>query len=117
MRLLADTNIVAAAVRMLSAAGHDVVFIGERDSDPGDAAIVAEALASNRVVLTKDHDVGTLVFRDRVAHAGVLLIDDLGSASSEAELLLRELKVWESVLVAGGFVRAGRWGSKVATAE
>ncbi len=112
MRLLADTNIVAAAVRELRGAGHDVAFVGERAEDPGDLLILEEAFDSRRVLLTKDHDIGALVFRDKRSHAGVLLIDDLGSARDEVDLLLRTLAAWSDVLVAGGFVRAGNWGSK-----
>jgi hypothetical protein len=66
------------------------------------------------VLLTKDNDIGALVFRDGMAHAGVLLIDDLGSADEEATLLLEALRVWEAALQAGGFVRAGKWGSRLA---
>lgn len=112
MRLLADSNIVAAAVLVLRGAGHDVVFIGDRAEDPGDNAIIEEAFASGRVLLTKDHDVGALVFRDKKGHAGVLLIDDLGSAQQEVELLTKILAEWDAVLLTGGFVRAGNWGSK-----
>ena len=78
MRFLADTNIVAMAVEALRSQRHDVVHIAERDVDPGDRAIMDEAHSSGRVLLTKDHDIGVLVFRDKVPHAGVALIDDLG---------------------------------------
>jgi hypothetical protein len=36
VRFLADSNIVARAVRALRATGHDVVYVGERAADPGD---------------------------------------------------------------------------------
>ena len=113
MRLLADTNVVAIAVRALRAAGHDVDYIGERAIDPGDAAILAEAQTTSRVLLTKDNDISTLVFRDKATHAGVLLIDDLGSAAAETTLLAAAISRWEAQLTAGGFVRAGAWGSKI----
>ena len=58
MRFLADSNIVAQAVHAMRAAGHDVVYLGERTADPGDQALLAEAVAEGRVVLTKDHDIG-----------------------------------------------------------
>jgi predicted nuclease of predicted toxin-antitoxin system len=87
VRLLADTNIVSMAVEALRSRGHDLIYVAERDVDPGDPAILEEARASDRVLLTKDHDIGALVFRDRTAHAGVLLIDDLGSARDETSLV------------------------------
>ena len=45
MRLFADTNIVAPAVRILRQSGHDVVYSAERSPDPGDVALLAEAFA------------------------------------------------------------------------
>jgi hypothetical protein len=77
VRILADTNIVAQAVRSLRDGGHDVVYAAERTMDPGDEALLAEAVRENRVFLTKDHDVGTLVYRDLCPRRGVLLVDDL----------------------------------------
>jgi len=114
VRLLADTNVAASAVRVLRTQGHDIVHTAERAVDPGDAAIMSEAHASARVLLTKDNDIGALVFRDGMAHAGVLLFDDLGSAEDEATLLVENLRVWEKELGASGFVRAGKWGSRLA---
>ena len=78
MRVLADSNIVGPAVRAMRDAGHDVVHIGERARDPGDEALLAEAAADRRIFVTKDHDIGALVHRDRRPHCGVLLLDDLG---------------------------------------
>jgi len=45
VRLLAGSNIVARAVQAMRAAGYDVVYLGERTSDPGDEALLAEAVA------------------------------------------------------------------------
>lgn len=114
MHLIADTNIVALAVQRLRVDGHNVVYVGERHEDPGDGAILSEAHASGRVLLTKDHDLGTLVFRNHAPHAGLLLIDDLGSPDEETNLLLDLLAAWGPQLTAGAFVRAGKWGSKTA---
>lgn len=106
MRVFADTNIVALAVRTLRALGHDVVYSAERAEDPGDDVLLAEALADLRVFLTKDHDIGVLVHRDGQAHAGVLLIDDLGNAASETQLIESALERHGQQLEAGAFLRA-----------
>ena len=50
MRFLVDSNIVAQAVW---AAGYDVAYLGERAADPGDRALLAEAVAEGRIILTK----------------------------------------------------------------
>jgi predicted nuclease of predicted toxin-antitoxin system len=114
VRLLADTNIVAPAVRALRQDGHDVIYSAERNIDPGDAALLAEANDDRRIFLTKDHDIGALVFRDGAQHAGVLLIDDLASVVEETRLLRHCLQSHASELAAGAFVRANADGAHVA---
>ncbi len=114
MRILADTNIVAQAVRGLRAGGHDVLYAAERTVDPGDADLLREAVPEGRVFLTKDHDVGTLDFRDLHPHCRVLLADDLGSASAESNLGLAALSSFEMALLAGAFLRVGKGGVREA---
>ncbi len=113
MRLFADTNIVAPAVRALRADGHDVVYAGERPTDPGDAALLAEAHADASIFISKDHDIGALVFRDGAPHSSVLLIDDLGNVAEETVLLRSSLLSYGDELAAGAFVRADVTGARV----
>jgi predicted nuclease of predicted toxin-antitoxin system len=110
VRILADTNIVAQAVRTLRDGGHDVVYAAERTMDPGDEALLAEAVRENRVFLTKDHDIGALVYRDLRPHRGVLLVDDLGAPAAESALILAALSSHHELLAAGAFLRAGTGG-------
>lgn len=110
MRLLADTNIVAQAVRTLRAFGHDVIYAAERPADPGDRALLAEAVAQDRIFLTKDHDIGALVHRDRQSHSGVLLLNDLGDSAVETGLIIAALSAHHDQLVAGAFMRADENG-------
>ena len=116
MRILADTNIVAQAVRALRDSGHDVVYAAERTPDPGDEALLAEAVRENRVFLTKDHDIGALVYRDLRPHRGVLLVDDLGVPAAESVLVLAALSTHRELLAAGAFLRAGTGGVREARA-
>ena len=110
MRLLADSNIVVQAVRALRTAGHDVAYAAERASDPGDQALLAEAVGEERVFLTKDHDIGALVHRDMQPHWGVVLLDDLGDAAAETHLILGALSSHRDRLTARAFLRAGEAG-------
>jgi len=114
VRFLADSNVVAQAVHAMRAAGHDVVYLGERTADPGDHALLAEAVAEGRIVLTKDHDIGVLVHRDLQPHCGVLLLDDLGDAAAESALILATLSSHRDRLVARAFVRTGAAGIREA---
>jgi predicted nuclease of predicted toxin-antitoxin system len=115
VRILADSNIVAQAVSTMRAAGHDVVYAGERAMDPGDAALLAEAVADDRVFLTKDHDIGALIHRDLHSHRGVVLLDDLGDPTAEAELALAVFSAHQARLVQFSFLRAGAAGVREAS--
>ena len=114
MRLLADTNIVALAVRALRDLGHDVFYSAERDADPGDDALLAQAVAEGRVFVTKDHDIGALIHRDGRNHRGVLLIDDLGDPKTENDLILGVLTTHGEQLTAGAFLRVSASGVREA---
>lgn len=73
-RFLADENFPGHAVALLRAAGNDVVWI--RTDAPGmpDRAILARALAEQRVLLTFDKDFGELAFRHNLpANCGIVL--------------------------------------------
>ncbi len=110
MRILADTNIVAQAVRVLRGGGNDVVYAAELAVDPGDEALLAQAVRESRVFLTKDHDIGALIYRDVRPHCGVLLVDDLGAPAAESALILAALASHDTSLVACAFLRVGLAG-------
>jgi predicted nuclease of predicted toxin-antitoxin system len=115
LRLLADTNVPRLVVAELRAAGHDVDYLAERDQDPGDAVLLLEAHREARVLLTKDHDIGALVFRDGATHAGVMLFDDLGDPRAECRLVLQALHDHESELAEAAFLRVTEAGVRQGT--
>lgn len=61
MRFLVDECTGPAVTRWLSAQGHD-------------AAILTRALAEDRVVVTNAKDFGEIIFREGLAHRGVILL-------------------------------------------
>jgi predicted nuclease of predicted toxin-antitoxin system len=110
VRILADTNIAAHAVRAMRDAGHDVVYVAERAADPGDEALLLEALSEERVLVTKDQDISALTHRDMYSHHGVLRIDDLGDPVAEARLILTTFASHHARLAAAAFLRVGKTG-------
>ena len=52
MKLLLDACIYGKAKHELILAGHDVIWIGDWDSDPGDEIILAHAFQENRILIT-----------------------------------------------------------------
>jgi predicted nuclease of predicted toxin-antitoxin system len=89
----------------MRSAGHDVAYAAERAEDPGDSALLAEAYAAGRILVTKDHDIGALVHRDDLPHNGVMLVDDLGDPAAETHLILSALQSHGERLAAGSFLR------------
>lgn len=54
--------------------GHDVLWITEASPGEPDDGILAEAILADRVLLTFDLDFGELVFRQKVASNGIILL-------------------------------------------
>src|SRR3954462_13771529 len=95
MRILADENVARDIVAWLRAGGHDVLFAAEMQPGAPDTQWAALAELEQRVVLTSDKDFGELVFRDRLATHGIVLmrLDDL----TIPEGLARLQNVWSVV--------------------
>lgn len=82
MRFLADESLDFAVVRRLRADGHDVVALAESAPRSSDVEVVALAVRDGRVLLTEDKDFGQLVFAEKRATAGVILIRYPGNPRS-----------------------------------
>lgn len=82
MRLLVDDGVDVAIVSRLRADGHDVTYVAELAPGATDSAVLELAASDERLLLTADKDFGELVFRQRRAACGVLLVRLPGVASS-----------------------------------
>lgn len=74
MRFVADENVDAGIVQALRRAGYDVLSVAEMAPSIPDCDVLALANESDALLITADKDFGELVFRQRLMHAGVLLI-------------------------------------------
>lgn len=63
MRVCANENIPEECVASLRRSGHDVLWIREAAPGISDDAVLARAVAEDRLVITFDKDFGELVFR------------------------------------------------------
>jgi len=72
MRFLVDSCAGRTVARALEAANHDVEFVPDLGTDPGDEAILQRACTSGRILITMDTDFGRLVFLLGKPHAGVI---------------------------------------------
>lgn len=103
MKLLLDSCVWGKAKAELERAGHNVVWCGERENDPGDDEILAHAYSEQRVLVTLDKDFGELAILSGYAHCGILRLVDI-SAKSQAKLCQHALDLHSAVLLDGGIV-------------
>lgn len=80
MKVLLDTCVSGKAAEALRGQGHDVVWTGEWEVDPGDDAIIALAHREGRVLVTLDKDFGELALALRRPHAGIVRLVGIRAA-------------------------------------
>lgn len=86
MIFLADEGVDRQIVDRLRHEGHFVQYVAEMDPGISDNSVLEWANTQNALLLTADKDFGELVFRQRRASAGVILIRLSGlSAAHKAE--------------------------------
>ena len=105
MRLLLDSSVWGNAREELEAAGHDVVWVGDWPSDPGDEEILATAYRKGRILVTLDADFGELAVRDRRPHAGILRLVGI-AARAQAGTILQVVASSGGDLLAGALITA-----------
>lgn len=72
MKLLLDSCIWGLAKTQLQELGHDAVWAGDWDADPGDDEILLRAAAEHRILVTLDKDFGELVIVRGHFHSGII---------------------------------------------
>ena len=103
MRVLLDACVWGGAKSQLTEAGHDVVWVGDWDEDPGDDTILGRAHAENRVLVTLDKDFGEMAVVREVAHSGIVRIVGI-SARRQGDVCLRVLERYGAELAKGALV-------------
>ena len=105
MKLLLDTCVWGKAQQALAEAGHDVVWAGDWEEDPGDGEILARADRDGRILVTLDKDFGELAIVRDLPHHGILRLVNF-SVRYQAELCLRALELYGKELLRGAVVTA-----------
>jgi predicted nuclease of predicted toxin-antitoxin system len=111
LKLLLDKCLSPRTLRALDAAGHNVVWVGDWNSDPGDATILETARREQRVLITLDKDFGELAVAFGQPHCGIVRLVDIhprNQASACESILARhggELATGAIVTMARGRIR------------
>ncbi len=73
MKFLLDENVEHRVATFLTTAGHNVTTITD-DYTPGmsDRAVLQQAVAEGRILITNDRDFGELIFKEQLPHRGVI---------------------------------------------
>jgi len=100
MKLLLDTCVWSKARLELEAAGHDVIWSGDWERDPGDSEILARAYREGRILVTLDKDFGELVVVKGLKHSGIIRLVNL-SATQQAQACLRVVERYGNELQSG----------------
>ena len=109
MKILLDTCIWGGVIEALKVSGHDVIWAGAWDVDPGDDEILAHAHQEGRVLVTLDKYFGELaVVRDQ-PHAGIVRLVNW-SALQQASICLSVLSRYTAELQAAP---SSRWTQDV----
>ena len=100
MKLLLDSCVWGKARSELESSGHDVIWAGDWEHDPGDSEIMAQAYREGRILVTLDKDFGELAIVKRLNHAGIIRLVNL-SAKQQARACLRTLDLYGDELLSG----------------
>ena len=105
MKLLLDACVWGGAKGELAAAGHDVVWIGDREDNPEDDQVLALAHREGRSVVTIDKDFGELAIVHRRPHRGILRLVGF-SARQQGRATLAAIERHGEELAAGALIVA-----------
>jgi len=105
VKLLLDSCVWGLALPELEEAGHDVVWAGSLDPDPGDNTILAIAYTEERILITLDKDFGELAIVQGKSHTGILRLVGF-SARQQALASIRIIDRYSQDLAAGALITA-----------
>jgi predicted nuclease of predicted toxin-antitoxin system len=105
LKLLLDSCVWGGAAPELRSNGHDVVWSGEWDQDPGDDEILTIAWSQGRILVTLDKDFGELAIVMGRQHCGLVRIAGF-SARQQARVIQQVLTLHGAELHVGAVVTA-----------
>ena len=103
MKVLLDTCVWGQSRAEIEEHGHDVVWAGDWDEDPGDEEILARAHNEHRVLVTLDKDFGELAILRDAPHSGILRLVSV-PAKQQAKLCVEVLERHGDELSSGAII-------------
>ncbi len=101
--ILLDSCVWGGALPSLAILGHDVIWSGSWERDPGDVAILAAAHSAQRILVTLDKDFGELAIVKGLSHSGIVRLAGF-RAEQMAKAIHHVAITFERELCAGAIV-------------
>lgn len=103
--ILLDTCVWGGVLPVLLGLGHDAIWSGDWDEDPGDAAILAHAHSKRKILVTLDKDFGELAILKGMPHCGIVRLTGfrVGQMAEAIHLIILR---YEDELVSGAIITA-----------
>lgn len=116
MKVLLDTCVWGRAADALREAGHEVDWIGELETDPGDLAIIERAIAEKSVVVTLDKDFGEIAVVRGLKHSGIIRLVGI-AARRQGPMSVDAIAKYGTDLMAGAILTVEAARVRIRTAE
>lgn len=100
---MADEGVDYQIVERLRQAGHTVWYLAEMDPGTSDQEVLSLANREGAVLLTADKDFGEMVYRQHLAHPGIILLRLAGLSPAGKARLVAEAINAHSPEFAHGF--------------
>lgn len=91
MKFIIDVGVGRSVEQQLAADGHEVLPVRERNPHMADADIVSWAHTQQAIVVTMDKDFGDLIWKERLPHAGVVLLRMEEASGPERAAAMRRI--------------------------
>jgi predicted nuclease of predicted toxin-antitoxin system len=103
VRVLLDICVWGGTKAFLQLEGHDVIWVGEWDTGPGDEAILEYAFREQRVLITLDKDFGEWAVVYRRPHCGIVRLVGF-RAQEQGPICSYILKTYQSELAQSALI-------------
>jgi predicted nuclease of predicted toxin-antitoxin system len=103
LKFVADEGVDHQIVAQLREAGHTVWYFAEMDPGTSDQEVLSLADREGTILLTADKDFGEMVYRQHLAHSGIILLRLAGLAPAAKAQLVAEAINAHSPKFAHGF--------------
>jgi predicted nuclease of predicted toxin-antitoxin system len=103
LKILLDTCVWGGTKVHFEAAGHDVIWSGDWEADPGDDEILAIAHREGRILVTLDKDFGELAIVHNKPHSGIIRLVNI-RARQQGTFCLHVLEQYQNEILNGAIV-------------